>query len=435
MIELRVMTLKRPPTQQLQKESFIAVETIVNQMNCELRRHEPDNAGIDGEIDLVKALKFEGKLLKTQVKAGSSYITAENENYVRVKVERKYVELWNVMNVPVLLLFYHPETKIIYWKAVKEYLKCEPSLLRKTTQNVIFPFDKLRDVFTAEVLDSLRMVVEGKLEYEKIIYTEVNKEELIANWFPVIDLPKIIYTAPTIYQAPKDITVHLKNYYTFILKNRKLLTFSNLYSEECELREYCDVDDIRTLGREQIEEPHYMELLNRMLFIFALQHKMFVNYERFVFSTKNLAEGGESKFDFKPLKRDIESSRLKIYISKQGNVVEYKHMAVRVNFLKLGTYWYFQIEPEWFFSYPYEPTRTKKQIGNRITKEKANTFNEHYLYLLHFWKQFLSGSSDCMVFPSDHLPDAQAARISTLNETFTSNFMLFNDYFGPKVES
>lgn len=428
------MSLKRPPTQQLQKESLLAVETVVNRMNCEFRRHEPDNAGIDGEIDLVKALKFEGKLLKTQVKAGTSYISADNEHYVRVKVERKYVELWNSMNVPVILLFYYPETKIIYWKAVKEYLKCDPSLLKKTTQNVIFPFDKARDIFTPDTLNSLRMIVEGKLEYERIIYTEDSKEELLANWFPVIDLPKIIYIAPTIYQAPKDITVNLKNYYTFILKNKKLLTFSDLYVEDCELRDYCNIDYITTKSRDEIEAPHYMELLNRMLFIYAIQHRMFLHNERFVFSTRNLAEGGEGKFEFKPLKRDIESSRLKIYISKQGNTIEYKHMAVRVNFLKLGTYWYFQIEPDWYFSYPYDHTKTKKQIGLRVTREKANTFNEQYLYLLHFWKQFFSNSSDYMVFPSDHLPATQVARISTLNETFTSNFMLFNDYFGPKVQ-
>jgi hypothetical protein len=108
-------------------------------------------------------------------------------------------------------------------------------------------------------------------------------------------------------------------------------------------------------------------------------------------------------------------------------------MAVRINFLKLGAYWYFQIEPEWFFSYPYDRTKTKRQVGLRITKEKASTFNQDYLYLLHFWKQFFSNSSDFIEFPVDHLPNTQVARISTLNETFTSNFMLFNDYFGPKV--
>jgi hypothetical protein len=434
MVESAIMAVKRPPTQQLQKESFIAVDSVCNQMNCEFRRHEPDNAGIDGEIDLVKATAFEGKLVKTQVKAGSSYITAENENHVRVKVERRYVELWNVMNVPVVLIFYHPDTKVLYWKAVKPYLKCDPNVLKRPTQNVIFQFDKARDIFTPDVLNSLRAVVEGTLEYQKIIYTEDNREEVISNWFPVIQLPKTIYLAPTLNRRPKDITVHIRNYYTFTIYDRKLYTFSDLHSPECELRDHCDVDEIKTKTVNQLQEPRYMELLNRMLLIFAWQHRMFVYNDRFIFSSRNLQEGGENKFDFKPLKRDIESSRSKIYINKIGNLIEYKHMAVKLCFIKLGSKWYFQIEPEWHFSYPYDETKTKKDIGIRITREKANTFNEHYLYLLHAWKQFLSHSSDQILFPVDELPNSQMAIISTVNETFISNFMLFNDYIGPKVE-
>jgi len=87
------MPLKRPRTQKLQKESILAVDGIVNEMNCEFRMHNSDNAGIDGEIDIVRALAFQGKILRTQIKASTSYITAEREDYVRIKVERKYVEL------------------------------------------------------------------------------------------------------------------------------------------------------------------------------------------------------------------------------------------------------------------------------------------------------------------------------------------------------
>src|SRR5437016_2154766 len=147
------MVLKRPQAQQLQKESILAVETVVNEMNCEFRRHESDNAGIDGEIDLVKALAFEGKLLKTQIKAGRSYISSEKQDHVRIKVERKYVELWSVMNVPVILLFYHPVSKALYWKSVQDYLKCDPGVLKRQTKSVIFPFDKARDLFSVDSLD------------------------------------------------------------------------------------------------------------------------------------------------------------------------------------------------------------------------------------------------------------------------------------------
>ncbi len=108
-------------------------------------------------------------------------------------------------------------------------------------------------------------------------------------------------------------------------------------------------------------------------------------------------------------------------------------MAARLTFFQLGTKWFLQIEPDWHFSYQGGTPKTKREIGIRITKEKAGMFNEHYLYLLHAWKQFLSNSSESIVLFCDDLPDSQTAVISAENESFTSNFTLFNDYFGPKV--
>jgi hypothetical protein len=56
--------LKRLTTQQLQTESFLNVQTIVNSLNCEFRKNDPDNAGLDGEIELVKQGMFQGKIIK-----------------------------------------------------------------------------------------------------------------------------------------------------------------------------------------------------------------------------------------------------------------------------------------------------------------------------------------------------------------------------------
>lgn len=429
------MPLKRPKTQKLQKESIIAVDSIVNEMNCEFRVHNPDNAGIDGEIDLVNALSFQGKILKTQVKAGNSYITAEREEYVRIKVERKYVELWKEMNVPVILFFYHPDTKTVYWKSVKDYLKCDPQVLKKDTKSVIFPFDKARDVFTPDALSSLRMVVDNQFEYEKIIFTQDSKEEILSNWFSIKSLPDKVYVAPTSYRRKKEITTKLDSYYTFILKSKLLYTFSDLTSEDCELRNFCDCSPFRLDVRrpDEIEDTRYTELLNRAVSIYCWKKNMFGSTnDRFYFSLNVLKEDSSSRFEFKPLKRETGRPRSKIYITKSGNTIEYKHMAVKLAFIKFNTQWYFQIEPDWYFSYPRGPYKTKKEIGIRITREKAGMFNESYLYLLHAWKQFLSDSSESIVLSCDDLPECQEIVIDTANKSFLSDFMLFNDYYGPK---
>jgi hypothetical protein len=139
------------------------------------------------------------------------------------------------------------------------------------------------------------------------------------------------------------------------------------------------------------------------------------------------------RFPIKPLRREKETSRLKIYINKVGKLVEYKHMAVKLSFIKLTNQWYLQIEPDFHFSFPFDATKTKRDAGIRLIKEKANLYNEQYLYLLHAWKQFLSNSTSTITFKVDNLLDSQSASISAVAETFTSNFLLFNDYFGKEV--
>jgi hypothetical protein len=429
------VSLKRPPSQKLQVESILAIKTIVNEMNCEYRTFDPDNAGIDGEIDLVKGGNFEGRPLKAQVKAGTSYISSERQDLVRVKVEKKYAEYWASMEIPVILLFYHPDTKAVYWKSVQDYLRLDPNILRKKSNNVIFPFDKARDLFTVDSLESLRHVAERKFKYDKIIYAEDSQEIVLSNWFPVLSLPDTIYTAPTIYRTVKDITDQIDDYYTFIVKEERIYTFSDLRNPNCKLRDYCDYsDDVLEIKQShEIENIYYAELLNRLLATYACLNDMKIAGERFTFYLKVIDNEATARFSLKPLIKDDETSRLKIYISKTGNVIEYKHMAVRLSFLQSSSKWLLQIEPDWYFTFHGGTPKTRREIGARITKEKAGTFNKQYLYLLHAWKQYLSNSSGSIVFPSDRLPGSQTATVSTKNESFISNFTLFNDYIGPNV--
>src|SRR3989304_2718701 len=104
--------LKRPVTQQLQTESFVAVQSIVNNLNCEFRKTDPDNAGLDGEIDLVKQGVFQGKIIKYQLKAGHSYISSENTGYSLSPPESCLHEPRPPATVPLQFTFYHPDTKL-----------------------------------------------------------------------------------------------------------------------------------------------------------------------------------------------------------------------------------------------------------------------------------------------------------------------------------
>jgi hypothetical protein len=208
-----------------------------------------------------------------------------------------------------------------------------------------------------------------------------------------------------------------------------------LHDPDCELDQFCDYDspdEVQIKNPDEIESIRYAELLNRLLEVFAITNQMVVTNERFYFSPDVLKDETTTRFDLKPLRKTKDTSRLKIYIHGSGKSREFQHMAVRLAVLKSKSQWFLQVDPDWYFSYPQDPTKTRRDIGIRITREKANTFNEQYLYLLHAWKQFLSNSSDRIVFKSDNLESAQAAIIDTSNLSFESNFLLFNDYVEPR---
>lgn len=422
--------LKRPVTTQLEEEGRLAVNEIVNRMNCQYRRHEPDNAGIDGEIELVENGVLTGKFLKCQVKAGRSYISSENRT-IKVKVEKKYLEQWSQMSLPVILFFYHPEIKQVFWKSIKDYLRGAPDLLRQQKDTILIPFDKETDLFSPESFHNLMSVAKGEFDYQKPIYSEESGELILSNWFPVLEFPKFVYKAPTKFPAKAEITKNLTGYYSFIFKEGAIYSFSDLRDRERELSTMCDPENVSVLNtKEMPSEKYFIELLNSVLYITAVQNDLEPEGERFYFSPKVLSNNTKSKFELVTLagKKD---SRKKIYIYGLSRSVEYKHLAVKLKFQQLGSDWFLEIEPDFYFTYPNRRYSSRKEVGIRIIKEKANLYNKEYLYLLHFWKQFLSKNSDRIILFCDNASNAQEVVIGTNNLSTISDFMLLNDYEGP----
>jgi hypothetical protein len=186
------------------------------------------------------------------------------------------------------------------------------------------------------------------------------------------------------------------------------------------------------LNFNDIEHNWYIELLNRIIAINCYKNYMVKEGGRFYFSPAIINDESLNHLKIKPLRGGKDTQRSKFYTYKEGQKTEIQHMAVKLAFIKTEKEWFFQIQPDWYFTYPNDPSKTKKEIKIRIIREKAKLYNEEYLYLLHAWKQFFSNSSDLIVFPCDEHKDCQETVVSTSNKAFTSNFMLFNDYSEPK---
>ncbi len=304
--------LKRPATQQLETESFIAIQSIVNSLNCEFRKNDPDNAGLDGEIELVKQGQFQGKIIKCQLKAGHSYISSENKRSLKIRIEKKYLDIWANSNFPVILFFYHPDKKQTYWKGIKEYLKIEPNILNRSSEIIIIPFDKTMDKLTTDVLPMWFLLVNGQLEYERIVYTEAQSEIVWSNWYPVVEFPKFVFRAPTSHEKTGEITSQIEKYYCFILKDKHLYTFSNLENGNCELSRYCDLERAEKIEVSSVPISYTLEMLNALININLSRKGMLREGVRYYFNPKALDPKGASEFQYISVK-GISEHRVKVY--------------------------------------------------------------------------------------------------------------------------
>jgi hypothetical protein len=424
--------LKRLPTDQLEEESRLALHQLVNSANHQNVSYSRDNFGIDGEVRLVHGIEHTGKGFKYQLKAGSSYISSENNEVVRVKVERKYVLLWHKMREPVVLIFYHPDTRILYWKAIQPFLKIYPELLKKETDKVIVPLNKVRDILDHSSFAALELVADGEFGYQKIIYSKDTSEVMVTNRFLVQELPSYVYVAPTQFEHRGQITSQLSqnHFYAFRIEPGKngghyLYTFSDLANPNVEIRKFCDNAGDK-LSSSEITHIQYMALLNRLIFINAMQMDLAVDHDRFYFRFEVLKEDRNS-FEYAGIKGGSEK-RTKIYQRKN----DLKHHAAKIRLVREAEVWYLEVDPDWHITITDNSEAGPREVGRRITKEKAATRNGDYRYALHFWSRYLSRNTSVIDFPCDSVGSGQKLRASADCLTLTSDYTLFNDYVGPR---
>jgi len=418
--------LKRLPQDQLEDESINAVSSFFNENGWEFNRQARDNSGIDAEIEIIHGVERTGRFLKAQVKAGSSYISSETENLLKIRLERKYLEHWAKMTVPVVLCFYHPDTREIFWKAMKEHLALYPSILNGATESCVIPFDKEQERLEAESLMSLEAVEAKRFSYENILMESGHSELGWSNWFLVRRFPTL-WSADVRLRSTSRIAANVDRQYTLTFPANQLMTFSDIRKEDSELRNFVDTTSIRPVPLDSVPAPLIVELLNQALLFLAQASDLIRRGDRFYFSPSILKTPGNNTFPYIALKGE-KTERTKIYMQKS----EYKHHAVRLSFLQHSRNWYLQLDPDWYFTYPYGKRPSKGEIGARITSEKANTHNKDYLYLLHFWRQFLSAGQSTIEIPCARPSDGSSVEVSATPLEFKLLFRLFNDYIGPK---
>jgi hypothetical protein len=420
--------LKKLPQEQLEDESIAAVSTICHSHNWDFALQAKDKSGIDAEIEVVHGVSRTGLFLKCQLKAGRSYISSETDEVLRVRIESKYLQHWYQSNVQIALLFYEPLTQSVFWKDIRDHLRVHPNLLIGTQETRIIEFHKKLDLLTSETLPVLEQVARGEFHYGFISLEENVTELAFSNRFPALPLPPV-WVAPTSFEQKSQIVARLQQQYAFTVNDGLLYSFADIRKSQCELGYYCDKLKGTPRIASDIAAPILTELLNLCRDMTMFRRGLDWRRERFFFPLSLLSKPSTNKFTYLSLQGKQEERTL-IYVQNTDGKLERKHHAVKLSFAHEHRETFLQVEPDWHFTFPQQMPPAERKA--RLISEKAGLHNKDYLYLLHFWRQYLSQNRDRILFLISSSPIFGNVEFASSPIEHVLPFRMMNDYFGPK---
>lgn len=421
--------LKKLPSENCEDESIAAVSTICRSRNWDFNTQVRDRSAIDAEIEVVHGTSRTGIFLKCQLKAGRSYISSETDEVLRIRIETKYLQHWHQSNVPIVLLFYEPLSQTVYWKDIRDYLRIHATLLTGTQEKRIIEFHKKIDLLNGETLPILEQVAKGDFHYGFIELQQEAAELCLSNFFPALPLPPI-WVAPTSFELKGDIYARIKHKYAFTVNDGLLYSFADVRKTQCELGFYCDKSKAVPRLVADIPRPIVMELLNLCRDFTMANKGLEGRNERYFFPLSILNQASTNLFSYTSLQGRKEERTL-IYIQNISGRSERKHHAVKLSFIQEEQEVFLQVEPDWHFTFPHKISAAERKA--RLISEKADLHNKDYLYLLHFWRQFLSHNTDKISFSISSNPIFGNLTFASKPVDYVLPFRMTNDYFGPNT--
>ena len=208
-----------------------------------------------------------------------------------------------------------------------------------------------------------------------------------------------------------------------------LYSFADLRKSQCELGAYCE--KLKATARIVSDVPPRVvtELLNVCRDLTLFNRGLDCRRERFFFPLSLLGKPSTNKFSFTSLQGKPEERTL-IYVQNTDGRQERKHHAVKLTFGQDGGQVYLQIEPDWQFSFPRRISSEERKA--RLISEKASLRNKDYLYLPHFWRQYLSLNTDRIPLLISSNPIFGNIEFASRPVNYILPFRMINDYFGPK---
>jgi len=225
------------------------------------------------------------------------------------------------------------------------------------------------------------------------------EERLTSNIYPVLSLPKFIWssdTAHTSYKPAIEKVSGMGPIPIFMLKDKKLFSFSDLTKPNNPLRQIISLDKIEKFHikewqDDEIRSNWFMELLGKCLF-YQLRSKglSYDDKHRRHFFPSHRRGTGELLIEWIPTKRNTK--RLLVIAVKNpttGNVAYWKHHAAKIQFINLNGIPFLQILPGYTFTTDGHNPVDPKRAGKLSSRWMHDEYNSRFIYNLAFWVYFL----------------------------------------------
>lgn len=380
------------------------IQRIVHEMSCIYRELQKDDYGIDGEIEIVEPLqsgqgfKATGGILKFQSKSGDSYIKQDKKESFTTYVSKDDLEYWHKLNFPILYIVYHPTDNKLYYKDIKEYIRLTPDVFSSPTK---IEFNKENDLFDKNAYTKLSEISgnrSSRISYEV-------REKLYTNLLPVRKLPNLITYAPTTFINREEVFAEAnksfpKNYElsAFTIKGNKLYTIGDLRDTTNKLRKFCDTKDINDASaKEWITDEDkkrdliylYNQFIGKHLRIeCGLEYSPKYKRSYFPRTDKKSKEFLKGWHNVRTGKDVVPRIVVKYY--EYGKDKFWRHSAFTYNLRNIGTSWFLEISPMYFFTEDGENPCSGLVAGPYTTKIKAQERNLKVLNDVLFWADVMS---------------------------------------------
>jgi hypothetical protein len=278
--------------------------------------------------------------------------------------------------------------------------------------------DSLPHIYTVALLRQMKLEHEG-VDQETIRPAASNQREtLLSSLLPVTGLPHTVYSA-TLLNAETSESDAAKSadysqvgrdvVFPFLIREHRLLTFGDLRKSNSPFKALVDTDVESIAVSEMVFEAEghrrVVALLNRSMSKHLGRYRMRFDREhnRYYFTADRDRDSGE-------LQNRSLRYRTKTNRNQKRDVVhqvqrrsdgllkdEWWHDAVQLRFETSRSGWFLSVRPEFHLTSDGDKPLPSNRIGRRVTRKKSRVYNDIYLNLLWFWKEFLTEGNPRLV--------------------------------------